>query len=59
MASHCSHECPRDTIQTFPNGDVDINTEIEAVTQRHVDPDFEERSVLDDEAEDERRTKAM
>ena len=59
MVSHCSHECPRDTIQILPNGDEDINPEIEAVPQPHVDRDFEERSVLDDDAEDARRTQAM
>ena len=42
-----------------PDGDEDINPEIEAVPQPHVDRDFEERSVLDDEAEDAWRAKDM
>ena len=42
-----------------PNGDEDINPEIEAVPQPHVDRDFEERTVLDDETENARRTRAM
>ena len=42
-----------------PNGDEDINPEIEAVPQPHVDRDFEERSVFDNEAENTQRDKAM
>ena len=42
-----------------PTCDEDVNPEIEAARQPHVDRDFEERSVLDDEADDARRTRAM
>ena len=47
------------TPKLCPNGDEDISPEIEAAPQQHVDRDFEERSVLDDEAEDARRSSAM
>ena len=43
----------------WPNGDEDINPEIEAAPRTRVDCDFEERSVLDDEAEDAWRDSAM
>ena len=42
-----------------PNGDEDINPDLEALQSPHVDRDHEARSVLDDEAEETRRNKAM
>ena len=51
MVSHCSHEFPKDTSRPCSNGNENLIPGIEAAPQRQVDRDFEERSVLDDDAE--------